>query len=839
MYEYDSILGLYSSQNFLNQKLKEKFNEKYVDVVVFNDLLKIDSSKFSYLILNFIDLILDDNILKIIKTIECKILVLVPYKIKNDEFDKFNKQLKGLLEVSNNLGIILTPEIIDNEIEFNENYFSHKFIKSSLISNRLVVGETLLNVISQDKLIEEIIKENFSFGIYGKKLLIRGFYGKPKDFVKKYLKINDENMDVKKEVSDYSEIIPDIIKTIKPSLKSSIINLRKKWNVDQVNKINNEILKPIYIQPEKKRSKKLIKKLSTYLIILMSIYLAPLILLVISVGSLYLSTKFIFNNPQTSKNLLKVSSLLSKSVVNVNFGNTFYIESSNLILKVNNIANNGIEMTTSANNLVISILGSNVYVLEDYTDKISATLDKIYTDINFLQSDIEEQQGFIGKKINKILLSENINITEIKEKIYNFKKIVSRSSELLGFDKPKKYLILFQNNMELRPTGGFIGSFALITFDKGRMAEMIVSDVYTADGQLKGHVDPPEPIRKYLGEANWYFRDSNWDPDFKISAEKAKWFLDKEIDEKVDGVIAIDLYFIKSLLEITGPINLVDFGKTITPDNLYNTTQSEVEGEFFAGSIKKASFLTSLSRSLLQDVQKLPKEKYTAFFRELYKSLEEKHVQFYFEDLNSQEAITDLNYSGQINMQTDCDIRCFEDSYWLIDANLGVNKSNQFIQRSQELTLSLSKNSISHELFINYKNIAGQSVGVSGIYKNYARLILPQEVNIKGVRLYQEDGSYSDLDYEIVDFDNRKDLGFYFEVSPGTDSKVQIVWNSPTNKLLDGGEYIINIRKQSGTERDPLLVKVDYQDLTLTGGGPSLYNTDLAKDFRIKLFVKP
>lgn len=839
MEDYDSILGLYSKDNSLSKKLKEKLRDKYVDVLVFNNFLEIDYSKFSYLILNFIDLSLDDNILKIIKTVECKILVLVPHKVKNAELDRLNKQLKDLLAVNNNLGIILTPEIIDSNIEFNQNYFSHNYIKNFLISDRLVVGENLLNVISLDKLIDEIIKENFSFGISGKKLLIHGFYGKPKDFVTKYLKVNNSNVDVKKETSEYSEIIPDIIKSIKPSLKYPILNIKKKWNVDHVNKINSEILKPVYVHPSKKRSRNIIRKLFTYLTILLFIYITPFFLLVISVGSLYLSTRFIFTNPQTSKNLLKVSNFLSKSVVSVNFGNTFYIESSNLILKINDIVNNGIEMTTSANDLVINILGSSVYSLEEYTDKISATLDKIYTDINFLQSDIEEQQGFVGKEINKVFISENINITEIKGKIYNLKKVVSRSSELLGFSKPQKYLILFQNNMEIRPTGGFIGSFAVATLDKGRLSEMIVSDVYSADGQLKGHIDPPEPIKKYLGEANWYFRDSNWDPDFKISAQKAKWFLYKEIDEEVDGVIAIDLFFIKSLLKITGPINLVDFGKTITPDNLYNTTQSEVEEDFFAGSIKKASFLTSLSRNLLVDVQNLPKDKYTIFFRELYKSLEGKHIQFYFDDLNSQEAITDLNYSGQINLITDCNIRCFEDGYGLIDANLGVNKSNLFIQRSQKLVLNLSKNSISHELIVNYKNIAGQSVGASGIYKNYARLILPQEVNIRGVRLYQEDGSYSNLDYEIEDFDNRKDIGFYFEVFPGKSNKIQIVWNSPTSKLLDGGEYRINIRKQSGTENDPLEVKVDYQDLTLTGGGSSHYNTDLAKDFKIKLFVKP
>ncbi|HLD92550.1 MAG TPA: DUF4012 domain-containing protein [Patescibacteria group bacterium] len=847
MEDYDSILGLYSKSNYLSDKLKEKFSDKYVDVLVFDDFLKVDYSKLSYLILNLIDLPISSEIIKILKNIECKILVLSPYKVKTEDLEKVNKLLNDLLEVNNNLGIILAPEILGRGVDFNENYFSHKLIKNSLMSERVVVGDNNFNVISLSKFASEIVKDNFSFGVSGKKLLIHGFYDKPRVFVSKYLKLKNENVDVKKEVNSFSEITPDVTREVNPSLKSSIQDIKKEWNISQINEINNEILRPVQsyntkstdLKPQKRNLKKLTRRITFFLVAIVTIYLLPLILLLASVGSLFLSTKFIFKNSEVSNDILDFSSFLSKSVVNINFGNTFYIESSNLILKVNNIVKNTIEIVTSANGLVNNILGSEIYVLEDYTDKISANLDKVYTDINFLQSDIEEQQGVAGKEINGFLVSQNVNISDIKQKIYYLKKIVSRSSELLGWEKSKKYLILFQNNMELRPTGGFIGSFALITLDKGRMTEMVVNDVYSADGQLKGHIDPPEPIRKYLGEANWYFRDSNWDPDFKISAEKAKWFIDKEIDQKVDGVISIDLYLIKSLLKITGPINLVDFNKTITSDNLYDTTQSEVENEFFAGSIKKASFLTSLSRNLLQELKNLPKGKYTAFFKEIYKNLEERHIQIYLDDLNSQEAITGLNYSGQIKMQTDCNLRCFEDSYALIDANLGVNKSNLFIKRSQELSLNLSKNSIHHELFINYQNIAGQSLGASGIYKNYARLILPQGVTIKGVRAYQTDGSYTNLDYDIVDFESRKDLGFYFEVSPGVINKIQIVWNSPTDKLFEGGEYRINIRKQSGAEADPLSVKVSYQDLALTGDGPSLYNTDLAKDFNLKLFVKP
>ena len=65
--------------------------------------------------------------------------------------------------------------------------------------------------------------------------------------------------------------------------------------------------------------------------------------------------------------------------------------------------------------------------------------------------------------------------------------------------------------------------------------------MYALDGQLKGHVDPPAPMRDLLGQEHWYLRDSNWDPDFKESAARAAWFYEKEGGVPVDGVIAINV----------------------------------------------------------------------------------------------------------------------------------------------------------------------------------------------------------------------------------------------------------------------------------------------------------
>jgi len=105
----------------------------------------------------------------------------------------------------------------------------------------------------------------------------------------------------------------------------------------------------------------------------------------------------------------------------------------------------------------------------------------------------------------------------------------------------------------------FIGSFAILSFKKGALSNLEVYDVYTADGQLKGYVEPPWQLKTYLDQPTWYLRDSNWDPDFSVSAQRAEWFLDKSLGIRVDGVVGIDLSLVKNLVGVLGSLYVADY----------------------------------------------------------------------------------------------------------------------------------------------------------------------------------------------------------------------------------------------------------------------------------------
>lgn len=448
---------------------------------------------------------------------------------------------------------------------------------------------------------------------------------------------------------------------------------------------------------------------------------------------------------------------------------------------IGRVSQKAIDVLHNAKTLTGMVFGQNGYSVSAYSEEISADLDYIEKTIAFGEGEIKHLPGILKK----------IDIGQAKLLVRELKQLTSVLPELLGEHGKKTYLVLFQNNMELRPGGGFIGSFALVSFEAGRLIDMTVSDIYSADGQLKGHVEPPVPLKQYLNQANWFLRDSNWDVDFAKNAQKAEWFLDKEIDVAVSGVVAFDLRVAKDLLKVIGPVFLSDYRIKITPENLYEKTQTEVEEDFFPGSAQKAGFLTALARTILDEVVQGPISDFPRLGRTLYQNLTERHVQLFLHNPVAGGALANLGWNGAF----------LPGQIGTVEANLGVNKANYFIRRQSFLTVSGD----SWHLRIIYENKANSALGSRGVYKNYLRLVTPlTAVNIKG----------NPYILDVTETTGRKESGLYFEVLPGEKQEINIYWQQPGGK-------VISWRKQPGIEGDPA---------TLTVDGEVVYNSTFDRD---------
>lgn len=151
--------------------------------------------------------------------------------------------------------------------------------------------------------------------------------------------------------------------------------------------------------------------------------------------------------------------------------------------------------------------------------------------------------------------------------------------------KPGRYLVLFQNSRELRPTGGFLGSFAEIELGWGLSIRSVSveTNIYARDAEYGPvlNVEAPEPLRAFLGEAPWTLRDSNWDLDFPTAAQTIAWFYEHEGGQPVDGVIALDARVLERIVRLTGPIDLPEFDLYLTAETVIDTLQEEIEKNYW------------------------------------------------------------------------------------------------------------------------------------------------------------------------------------------------------------------------------------------------------------------
>ncbi|MBP9719127.1 MAG: DUF4012 domain-containing protein [Candidatus Levybacteria bacterium] len=402
---------------------------------------------------------------------------------------------------------------------------------------------------------------------------------------------------------------------------------------------------------------------------------------------------------------------------------------------------------------------------------------------------------------------------------------------LLGMDGKKTYLLLFHNNAELRPAGGFIGSYGLLTLDKGSISDFQIHDVYDADGQLKGHVEPAYPFRRYMGIVHQYMRDSNYAPDFPTAASTSANMFAMETNQSVSGVIGIDTSFVKSLVEALQPIYVPDYKETVTAENFYMVTQSHAEKDFFPGSTQKKDFLRSLFAALqlkLADQKQLP---YLSLANVVTKSILEKHIVFAFPDVGLQQLFSANNLSSSLTDSREKKEHQYNDFFGISETNIGANKANAFVYRKVEQRVALDDvGSIKNTVTIRYKNDSKDWPG--GDYKNYVRIITPKdtqlsEIIVDGQKQLVTPAITDYLLYERPDFtpppglevetaeEHEKTLfGFLLIVPKGTFKTVTISYVSPT--VLDMGQQTLSYNlwyfKQPGTDAYPYSFIFSYPE---------------------------
>jgi hypothetical protein len=319
--------------------------------------------------------------------------------------------------------------------------------------------------------------------------------------------------------------------------------------------------------------------------------------------------------------------------------------------------------------------------------------------------------------------------------------------EIFGFRGVRKYLIVFQNNQEMRATGGFIGSYGVLEMNDGKVKNLFIEGIYNPDGQLREKVVPPKPIQKI--SAAWSTHDANWFPDFPTSAEKIAWFYEKTGGPTVDGVIAVTPTVMHKLLEITGPIEMPEYDTTINEENFIENTQSEVELDYDKQENKPKKFLADLApkvlESLLVDKDMSSLSRTLRVFSE---SLKEKHILIYSFNYNVQKVISEQGWSGEV-LQTG------KDYLMVINSNINGFKTDGVVDEKIDHKSEIQPDGS----IINTVKITRHHNGGDYDYEwwnkvnsDYMRIYVPKGSQLLSVEGHTREFNSPPLDYDKLEF---------------------------------------------------------------------------------------
>lgn len=389
----------------------------------------------------------------------------------------------------------------------------------------------------------------------------------------------------------------------------------------------------------------------------------------------------------------------------------------------------------------------------------------------------------------------------------------SLMSYLLGFDEERTFLVLLLNNTELRPGGGFIGTYAVATMRNGQLTDLFVegSDRLDARAPARQVAYPaPKPIQDYLKVDQWQFRDSNWSPDFSEGAKWALWLYRQEggqSADRIDGVIGVTATVLEELINLTGSITIDDV--TIRQGSAVSDLEYEVEYAFSHRGlpvVERKVILGDLAHVIARRLVSVAPARWKEILDTFHRLGREKYVMLYAADPAVQAVISAEGWSGEVKP-------FFGDGFMVVDANLGALKTDNAMRRYYNYAVRPTKNgAFEGTLTIRYEH-RGAFDWRTGRYRSYTRVYLPDDVVVKEVRGFVD--PENPTKQVPADHGAREGMqlrGGYIRVAPDESQEVVITYalSPKVQKAIADGVYTFSVQKQLGLVDPQLTLDLDF-----------------------------
>jgi len=404
---------------------------------------------------------------------------------------------------------------------------------------------------------------------------------------------------------------------------------------------------------------------------------------------------------------------------------------------------------------------------------------------------------------------------------------------LMGVGQTRTYLVLAQNNHELRGTGGFVTAVGRITMADGRVVGMEFVDSYDPAFNRTDLPLPhaPQPMAQYMGIEVMLLRDVNWSPDFPTTAQVARTIYNQQTGRTVDGVITVDLQAVEQIVTALEPLKVAGIDQPMTgatvveqirtlwaapPDS--TATLASGDPGWWA---QRKDFIPKLAESAIARIQRGDFD-YLRMLSAIQTSLSSRAIQLWFADTALAGEVAKLDWDGGLRLGRDGDFLA------IVDSNFGYNKVNAVIQQNVDYRVEWPTTGSDQRglatLEIHYRHpiardgyVCDQTPHYDGSYEemmvrcyfDYLRIYTPagsELIGIEGVLAESIINQRGEAGAQL--------FGGYFILSPGETTTVRLQYHLPTQVTPEN--YALTVRRQAGTPPLALVATVGQQRLDTT-----------------------
>ena len=450
--------------------------------------------------------------------------------------------------------------------------------------------------------------------------------------------------------------------------------------------------------------------------------------------------------------------------------------------------------------------------------KITPRIDDISNYVALAKTEIDAVDSnhypnfWLGTKVRSGLEKVKKLTDEGSTFISDAKPLIKILPSLLGEPDEKKYLVLFQNDKELRPTGGFLTAYSIFRLEHGIIHVDRSSDIYELDATVPNKPIAPKPILQYLPKVNSLnIRDTNLSPDFIASMETFnKMYKTAGGYTKVDGIIAVDTQALVAAMNILGDMQVDGATYSTKNDPRCNCPQVIYALEEYADQplqiVKqnRKGIIGDLMYAIMNKAfSSSPKLYWGPLFQTMLTQTSQKHILFYSFNKDAQAGFEALNASGRI-------LPFDGDFLHINEANFGGAKSNLFVTEAVTQNYEVkSDGGIAKTVTINYKNPFAPSdcnlergnLCLNAVLRDWIRIYVP-----KGSRLVTSQGS----EVKLISYEELGKTVFegFLTVRPQGVAKFTITYTLPFKTVANSSLPVL-IQKQPGTGDFDYIIQVN------------------------------